>query len=339
MIKRQQAIGNRQKCFVISLKKGMFILGLLFSSFSFSQNIVATAKLDSGSIKIGEQTKLHLSIQYRGDKGDIKILWPTITDTIIKQIEVTGRTNIDTTIPDSTDIYSFVQNQILTITSFDSGYYAIPPFRFIINDDSNNIKETEAILLQVQSLPVDTTQAIKVIKPPYEEPFDFRELLPYVSWGLAILALIAFIIFLIKKYWKKKPAPIVEKKPDIPPHIIALEALEKLRNEKLWQEGKIKIYHSTITDIIRVYIEARFKIDTLEQTTEEILHSFKNIELSTEVKAKLKQLLILADLVKFAKEQPLPNENELSLNNAVEFVNFTKEVKENNIKEQLPTNN
>ena len=39
---------------------------------------------------------------------------------------------------------------------------------------------------------------------------------------------------------------------------------------------------------------------------------------------KLTQTLTLADLVKFAKEQPLPNENEMSIAAAIEFVNTTK---------------
>ena len=77
----------------------------------------------------------------------------------------------------------------------------------------------------------------------------------------------------------------------------------------------------------------------LGQTSDEIMNNFRSIVIDNVSKEKLKQIFLLSDLVKFAKEQPLPNENELSLNNAVEFVNITKEEKENNIKEQLPTNN
>lgn len=321
------------------LYKGLLLFAILLGINSFSQNIIVKAKLDNSSIKIGEQTQLNLSIQYRADNGDVKVSWPTITDTIIKQIEIVGKTKIDTIIPDKADPYNFIQNQTLTITSFDSGYYAIPPFRFIINGDSNNVRETEAILFQVQTFQIDTTRAIKDIKPPYEAPFDFRELIPYLAWGALILAIIIIIIYLFKRYMKKKPAPVIEAIPELPPHILALEALEKLRAEKLWQEGKIKIYYSSITEIIRLYIERRYKIDTLEQTTDEILKSFQRIETDKEIKTKLKHLLIMADLVKFAKEQPLPNENEMSLNNAVDFVNATKEIIDENIMPEKETNN
>ena len=112
--------------------------------------------------------------------------------------------------------------------------------------------------------------------------------------------------------------------PKIPAHVIAFGKLEVLKNEKLWQEGKLKQYHSSVTDIIREYIENRYKIQALEQTTEEILWSFRNVAIDEESKTKLKRTLVLADLVKFAKEIPLPNENEMSLTNSYDFINGTK---------------
>jgi len=42
----------------------------------------------------------------------------------------------------------------------------------------------------------------------------------------------------------------------------------------------------------------------------------------------LQQILQLADLVKFAKWNPLPDEHELSLKNAYLFVNQTKKAEE-----------
>ena len=76
-------------------------------------------------------------------------------------------------------------------------------------------------------------------------------------------------------------------------------------------------------DEINEFIENRFKIQALEQTTDEILYGFRNVSIDEDSRLKLKQLLILSDLVKFAKEQPLPNENELSLSNAYDFVKGT----------------
>jgi hypothetical protein len=218
------------------------------------------------------------------------------------------------------------QTQTLLITSFDSGYYAIPPFKFTISGDTNKIFETEPLLFSVNTIAIDTTQNIKDIKPPIEVPFSWKELLPYVYWGIGGLAVLAALIILTRNYLKKrkkKPLPEIIA-PKIPPHVTALEQLEKLKEEKLWQQGKLKQYYSGLSDILREYIEHRFYINAMEQVTDEIMYAFRTADASDEIKAKLRQVLFLADLVKFAKEQPLPNENELCIENAFEFVNCTK---------------
>ncbi len=290
---------------------------------SDAQTIRVSAKLDSNSIRIGEQTKIHLSVAYQTDKGNLRIQWPELKDTIIGKVEIVNVSKIDTTLPDKNDPLNSTQTQNILITSFDSGYYAIPPFKFYVNGDTVHPYETEAMLLQVNNVQVDTTQAIKDIKQPLHAPFSWKELIPYFYWVAGIVAILLLFIYVFKKLRKKKPGVVLENKPKIPPHVLALEELEKLRSEKLWQEGKIKQYHSRVTDILRYYIESRFKIPAMEQTSDEIMYSFKSIVIDNESKARLKQIFLLSDLVKFAKEEPLPHQNELSLESAVDFVKGT----------------
>jgi hypothetical protein len=203
----------------------------------------------------------------------------------------------------------------------------MPPFKFIINSDSAGIL-TDPLLLQVGTVSVDTTQAIKDIKQPYHQNYLWIDWLKdnagIVFATLGAILLIAFLIYYFIKKAKNKPPVIIPEKPKIPAHIIAFEKLEKLKNNKLWQDGKLKLYYISLTDIVREYIESRYKINTLEQTTEEILSALRNVAIDEESKSKLKQILVLGDLVKFAKEQPLAAENERSLANAFEFVEGTK---------------
>lgn len=314
-------------------KSGIIILLCCFCFIHTSaQDAKVTAKLDSSSILIGQQAKLTLSIQYKVNTNTrIKIQWPEIHDTIRKEIEVVNQTKIDTVIPDKNDPFTFLQTKTVYLTSFDSGYWAIPPFKFIVNGDTNGVF-TDALLLSVSTVDVDTTLAIKDIKQPFTATYswidwlkDHKLLVTGILLGILVLCL---IIYFILKHMRKEPPVVVEKIIKIPPHVTALEKLEKLKNEKLWQEGKLKQYHISLTDIIREYIENRFKIQALEQTTEEILFGFRNVAIDAESKEKLRQLLLLGDLVKFAKEQPLPNENELSLSNAFDFINGTKREEE-----------
>ncbi len=304
-------------------KKLFYILIFTFScAFLQAQQTVVSASIDTNSILIGEQAKIELSISYKVNKGTISIQLPQLYDTINEHIEIVHQSPIDTII-DKNDITSFKQTKQITITSFDSGYYAIPPFKFIVNKDT---LVTEPILFKVNTVSVDTTKAIFDINKPLEEPFSFVDWLkdnwPWIAGGIILIAIIIFLIYYFKN---KKPAPVKEEIiPDVPIHIITLQRLEEIKKQKLWQSGKVKQYHSEISEVLRSYLEGRYQIKALEVTTNEILHSLRLQNISQELMNKLSQTLVLADLVKFAKEKPLPNEHEISLLNTIEFVNSTK---------------
>ena len=243
----------------------LFSLLLFFSALK-SQQIRVNAVLDSSKIRIGEQTRLDVYLTYDANaQTNLKVEWPSFEDTITGKVEIVSRTVIDSTIPDKNNPSIIQQHQQFIISAFDSGYFAIPPFAFIVNGDTVNPVLTEALFLEVNTVPTDSTDAtIKDIKPPFEEPFDWKWYLPMVYWGAAAILLVALIVFIILKLTKKKPELMVERKPDVPPHILALEQLEKVKLEAIWKDGKTKEYYSAISDSVRLYIEGRFGIQALE---------------------------------------------------------------------------
>ncbi|MBN2173665.1 MAG: hypothetical protein JW731_06020 [Bacteroidales bacterium] len=281
----------------------------------------ATLSIDTNAILIGDQ--VNLTLAYNGPAG-YQVQWPVIGDTIISEIEILGKSAIDT-------VYSEDQNNILLrqtiqITSFDSGYFAIPPFRFNWikpGDSTTHFTETDAQLLQVSNPPVDLQADIKDIKDPLRAPFTFREALPWIIGFVAFAAIGFFVFYYLKKRKKAEPIFKVASKPKLPPHRIALDALESLRYKKLWQNGHIKEYHTELTDIIREYIHGRFQVHAMEFTSDEIMEAINATSTNEQAKSKLRATLMLADLVKFAKEQPLPLEHDASLNNAIDFVKET----------------
>ena len=306
-----------------TLYKIAVVLIMLFFQYVAKGQTEAVATMDTSDIMIGDQIKLHLS--FSGPK-DAEVAWPQINDTIISAVEVVDRTGIDTIRGENDNRY--IQN--LTITSFDSGYYAIPPFRFnyrVKGDTVVHFVETSPLLLGVHTVEVDTTQAFKDIKMPIAAPYTFREALPWIVLGLAIILIGYLIFYYLKK--KKKDEPVFKsRKPKLPPHQIAFDALENLRFKKLWQNGKVKEYHTELTDILRTYISEKFGIHALEMTTEEIVESLEPTPVNEQAKTKLKDTFVLADLVKFAKAQPLPVENDMSLNNAIDFVKETMHIQQ-----------
>ncbi len=318
----------------------IFLLFFLLFKISIGQKINISAALDSTKIRIGEQVKLDLYVSYSAKQNNLKIQWPNIADTITDKIEVISVSVIDTTSPDKSNPDIIQQHQQITISAYDSGYFAIPGFKFFINNDSSNAFYSQSLFLEVHTVPTDSSiTKTKDIKPPFAEAFNWKWYSKYFYWGFSLLVIIILIV-LITIYFTKKNKIVVLKseKPKIPAHIIALQTLEKIKNEQIWKEEKTKEYYSSISDTIRLYIEERFKVNALESTTAEIMKAFRSQVVDKESKDKLQQLLMLSDLVKFAKQFPIISEHTFTLQNAFDFVNETKREEKTIIKNDQQIN-
>ena len=142
---------------------------------TFFGQIRVDAVLDSSKIRIGEQVKLNLYVAYDASQRDLKIQWPSIGDTITGKVEVISVSQIDTTIPDKNNPNIFQQHQQILVSAYDSGYFAIPGFKFIVNDDTTRPFFTQTLLLEVHTVPTDTSATkLKDIKPPFEEKFNWK---------------------------------------------------------------------------------------------------------------------------------------------------------------------
>jgi len=291
----------------------------LFGNQMMAQNAEAYTKIDTNAIIIGDQIGLEFGISM---PVGFTTIWPSINDTITANIEVISKTEIDTLL----DADQMILSQRLTITSFDSGYFEIPGFSFIFGKEGDSLaysSESSNLYLQVFTPEVDTSQAFKIIKAPYAEPYTFMEIFPWVLGGLLIIGIIVFVIWFIARRKKNKSIFTSKPKPLRPPQEVALEKLESLRLAKVWQQGMLKSYHSQLTDIAREYLHRRFSFDALEMTSEEIISELKNHKVNAEVLNKLNAAFTLSDLVKFAKAQPTALENDLSHSHCVDFVNET----------------
>lgn len=304
-----------------------FMLCCSNSGYAASSPTAVTARIDTNQIRIGEQFTVHLIATASSASA---ITFPIVTDTL-NGLEVVKRSAIDTL--KSADGKSATLTQHITVTGFDSGYFVIEPFHFAITDPESGKADTlstEAQLIAVKTIQVDTTKEIKDLKPLMEPPFDWRDYIAHLIIAILLIAAAAGIYFYIRKR-RNRPAVINQPEPPSrPPHEIALEALSLLDKEKLWQQGYFKEYHIRLSDILRLYIEQRFELPALESTTDETLDRMRGNILKQEEKSRLANILHLADLVKFAKVVPIGSENEQSMDNAKLFIHATKPVDASN---------
>lgn len=298
-------------CFIISL--------VLFTTYnSYAQT--ATASTKQKEYLIGDWIPVDLFISATSNN---KVVFPELKDSISETIEIANSTPIDTI----KKAGQFEYHQLVNLIVFDTGQIQLPQFQFIVNNNGKvDTILSEAILVHVAGVKIDTTKDIKDIKEPLKIPLTFQEVLPYLIGALALIILCGLITWIILRR-KKKQKPIDEKYL-LPPHVWALKELDKLQQEKLWQTGEVKNYYSRLTDIARTYIELRYKIPAMEKTTDELMSSMHKGMMKQSLKKELNEVLVLSDFVKFAKAQPDFIENENSIKIIKDFIDRTKLISE-----------
>ncbi len=312
-----------------SILRSLFIVGCISFLYSFgikAQNVNASATLDSTTILIGGQ--IDLKIEVSQPQG-MKINFPVFNDTITKNIEIVEKGEIDSIKLDNDRL---VLSQLYRITSFDSGLHYIPPIKFEVFDgELKKTVDTDPLSLNVINPfeDVNPEKGVIDIKGVQDSPFKLSEIIEYIYLGLGILLVIAIAIWLYLYYKKKRQGTgniFIKAKPDEPAHVIAIRELDKIKASKLWENNKIKEFYTSVSITLREYIENRYTIPALEQTSIEILTELnKSGQIDKEVYDHLNQILELSDLVKFAKFEPLPDEHAMTIMNAYFFVEKTKE--------------
>jgi hypothetical protein len=286
-----------------------------------AQNVEVEGKVNDTKVQVGKPFTLDLSLKvpygWFVEWNDFAI------DTLSEQLDIIKRSEVERTADADSNV---IVKQQLTLMTFDTGQIQVPAVGLTYAksfDDPDRLKAyTDPINLYSTTITVDTTMAYKPIVEPIAAPVQMKEVFP---WILAVL-LLALVVFGIW-YWRKHRKTKVDadgnivRGPVIPPYDKAVVDLENLRQQKLWQSGKVKEYFSSLTDIAREYIEGQFGVNAVEMTTDDILEEVKPLHFSQETFNKLKETMEVADLVKFAKYSAANLESENAMNSMTEFVN------------------
>ncbi len=270
------------------------------------------------TLLIGDQAVLRFKTKIA--KGE-KFVFPTPQNPVMDKLEVIGVPKTDT-LSDKNGVLELESR--ITVTSFDSGSYNLPKFTAykVKADGTTDTLSFDGGRLEFTTIQIDTTTFKPFdVKGQMNYPFTIKEALPWVGVLFLIIAAVIVIRKVLRNLREKKTIfgkPIVED----PPHIVALRELEKIREEKLWIKNQ-KEYFTKLTDTLRGYIEKRYSIQAMEQTSAEILKDLSKEKLEPKIYKELSELLMLSDLVKFAKYTAPEQECEGAIPPAVRFVNAT----------------
>lgn len=165
---------------------------------------------------------------------------------------------------------------------------AVPPVAFTV--DALLANEAEP-----QRKPEDPPISI-------DYPNELAETVAYSVLGTLALAFVAWLL-LRRVLRRRKPAVAI---PVIPPHRLALDALEELERSSLLADGRVQDYYVQLTEIGKGYLERRFGVEALDRTTEEIRRELLRgqARISPLSPDEVIAFLHRCDLVKFARQLP-----------------------------------
>jgi hypothetical protein len=301
---------------MVKIFRTYFVLSFLLALKLSAQSVSVLASVDSSDYLIGDF--ITYTLEVRADKN-IQITTPFIRDSL-KKVEIIKE--LGPLSKEENNIKSTTFGFILSY--YDSASITIPPIAIRYKtpgDSQEKIVLSNPVTFNVHKVKVQQQAEIKDVKKPIKIPLDWKLIILIV---IAVLFLLALAIYFYLRYKKKKAEQPVKKKIiRIPAHVRALTALNNLEGEQLWQKGKIKEYHSNITGIIRGYFEERFSLPALELTTAEQMQQLRNLSAAGNILETTNQFLNNADLVKFAKFNPLPSVNDEMMKQAKDIVTKT----------------
>jgi len=291
--------------FFIRSHKNLFLFCfLLFAIVSHSQDKISIrASIDNNNIVIGQQIHLNLNANFPPHEPMRFFAIDTIA-----HFEILERKKIDT-IDNNGGIKL---SQSLTLTSFDSGHWVIPPFELA----GDKPMLTDSIPVNVGFSPFDPKQDYHDIKDVIDVKAQEKKKEDWYWYVAASALLIAAIVYFLVR---KKKRPTVSNVPVVDPYTEAKQELEKLRREQL----SSKLFYTRLVDIFRVYVSRRRGIASMQKTTDDLVVQLKSLKLGEPAFNKLAQALTMSDFVKFAKYEPLETDKQDSFNtikNSIESI-------------------
>lgn len=296
----------------------IFVL-LAFSLQSKSQSLKISS--DTNNVMIGDL--ITINYQYLAPET-VDVTMPIFIKDSAGKLQVLNEMNVDTIKNGN----SFGLSKKFIVSAYDSGSFVVPPlYALVHNKDKIDTVYSDSITLNFAMPQIDTSKAIKDIKDIYAVDYTDNTWI-YVVVIFLILLIVSYLLY---KYYKKrklsKEEEITDYDPSIPPYILAMESLRKVEQERLWQNGHFKKYYSEIVDILRIYYHRIYDIKTKELTSGELVEALSGLRLfDQDCNTMLQYISQYSDLSKFAKANPLPENNTQSLKYALELVERGKQL-------------
>jgi hypothetical protein len=260
--------------------------------------VAITARIRPDPSHVGDLLELEVVAAY---PRDVRVNMPSVLD--LSPLHLVG---VHESQPEATG-EGLRKTFTITLQHFEVGEAEVPSFSltYVTVDGQVHSVDVPPMPFVVASLLANENDPTRKLEDPpisLEYPNELAEIVAYSILGTLLAALLAWV--LARRFWGREK--VVVAPPPIPPHELALAALEELASGELVEKGRFADYYLQLTEIAKGYLEGRFGVEALDRTTEEI-----RVELSREP-GRLEPLSVdevvrflqACDLVKFARFRP-----------------------------------
>jgi hypothetical protein len=274
-------------------------------------------------ITVGDRITLRLEITHPPDS---RVVLPQV-DRQWQAFEVVDQTAPE--IVDNGDGTATTSKDIV-VTLFQPGQYQTPVLPVVHRKPDGSVEElaTPVIPIHVTSVLTEDTE-LRDLKPQAE--LSVPPIWPWVLAGLWLAMLLTALLtaagLWLYRRWQQRPVPAaLAPLPFIdtrPPEVIAHAELDRIEALDLPAQDRIKEHYILVAACLRRYIEGRYQLPALEQTTGELRAAFRKSEVPMRDVSGFMSLLTESDLVKFARYIPLMDDVHRLINKARAIVDAT----------------
>jgi hypothetical protein len=277
----------------------LFLCVLLCGQTLFAQqNVVVRIQPDKRQILLGEQIAVTLEASAQ-QASNVQLVWFNIPDTI-NHLETVEKSSIDTNFKNGL----MTMKQTFMLTGFDSGHWVFPAMALSYTDANGKMQTVNTDSIPVDVLPADVSKLNDYhdIKEIIEVPNADQLYIIIAIAALTLLSLIAVIYFLRKKLPQKVAIPSVIAGRN--PFDWSMEEFGKLKKQKFNSDAEVKLAYSQLDEVYRTYVQEKFGVHALQQTSGELLQQLQQTKLVNEDIQQYASTVRLIDVVKFAKYLP-----------------------------------
>jgi hypothetical protein len=218
------------------------------------------------------------------------------------------------------------------LSAYRTGELELPPLaiRFERNGETGELSSESVVveMLSVLGGPAATEEAAEIadLKPPASVPADYRAL-----WaGLGLLGLLLAgalaLWWLQRRYAARLAAARIPEDPfhRTPPHEWVYRELQALLKRRLEEQGRVDLFFSELSRILKLYLGGRYRVDLMERTTEELPPVLRQAGAPETGILAAGEFLARCDRVKFAGERPGPERSREAVEQAYRLVDLTR---------------